>query len=314
MTDTLDEASRQRTLDLYRIVDSLPEAAYSDIVQLASTLCDTPMALVSLVDRERQWFKASTGIDGTQTRRDEAFCNHAIGEPSVLMEVADARDDARFVANPFVTGSMGIRFYAGMPLVGDGGAAIGTVCVLDRKPRELDERQRSGLQALARLTMTLIDARRHEQELERAVLLHDAAKHDAAPQTGAPAAAGYTVAIFQIQELAALAARLGERTLERQLHELEQHLVKLLPTGDSINRTSQSPDFIAVLHGDAAATEQQLRAVFDEFTARTGIVALSGSAPAQSAQERIEMVYLRADDALSEARDAASQPLPHAEG
>lgn len=308
MSDSLDESSRQRTLDLYRIVDSLPEAAYADIVSLASILCDTPMALISLIDRERQWFKASTGVDGTQTRRDEAFCNHAIGEPSVLMEVPDATRDPRFVANPLVTGQMGIRFYAGMPLVADGGAAIGTVCVLDKKPRELDARQRSGLEALTRLTMTLIDARRHEQELERKVLLHDVAQHE----TAVPAAAGYAVAIFQIQELAAHAARLGERTLERQLHELEQRLVAVLPAGDSINRTSHSADFIAVLHGDAAATEQRLRATFEEYAARGGIVTLCGSACAQHANERIEQVYLRADDALSAARDAASQPLPSA--
>lgn len=307
MSDALDESSRQRTLDLYRIVDSLPEAAYADIVKLASILCDTPMALISLIDRERQWFKASTGVDGTQTRRDEAFCNHAIGEPSVLMEVPDATRDPRFQANPLVTGTMGVRFYAGMPLVADGGAAIGTVCVLDKQPRELDARQRSGLEALARLTMTLIDARRHEQELERAVLLHDIVQHEAAAPTPA---AGYTVAIFQVQELAAHAARLGERTLERQLHELEQRLVASLPAGDSINRTSHSADFIAVLHGDAAATEQRLRASLDEFAARGGIVTLCGSAGTRDPHERIEQVYLRADDALTKARDAASQPLP----
>lgn len=307
MAEPMDEATRQRVLDTYRIVDSLPEAAYRDIVELASTLCDTPIALVSLVDRDRQWFKASRGLETTGTRRDEAFCNHAIEAPAQLMEVPDARRDSRFQANPLVTGDLSLRFYAGMPLVAEGGAAIGTVCVLDKQPRELDARQRAGLEALARLTMTLIEARQHEQQLERAVLFAEAAK----AETGAAPAAGgrYSVVILQIQDLAGHALRLGERTLERQLQELERQLQAALAlhSGDSINRTSLSPDFIAVLHGTAApATEQALRGIVGEFTARSGIEVRSGSAEAAGATERIEQVFLRADEALTRAKDAAA--------
>lgn len=303
MAAPMDETTRQRVLDTYRIVDSLPEAAYRDIVELASTLCDAPIALVSLVDRERQWFKASRGLDAAGTRRDEAFCNHAIEAPAQLMEVPDARRDSRFQANPLVTGDLSLRFYAGMPLLAEGGAAIGTVCVLDKQPRELDARQRAGLEALARLTMTLIQARQHEQQLERAVLFAEAAK----AETGAAAAAGgYSVVILQIQELAGHALRLGERALERHLQELERQLQAALAphSGDSINRTSLSPDFIAVLHGTAApAKEQALRAVAGEFSARSGIAVRSGSAAAAGATERIEQVFLRADEALTQAKD-----------
>lgn len=303
MTPHLDETSRQRALDMYRVVDSLPEAAYDDIVSLASILCDAPIALVSLIDRERQWFKASHGLDATQTRRDEAFCNHAIGEPAVLMEVSDARKDARFDANPLVTGDLAVRFYAGVPLVTETGAAIGTVCVLDRKPRQLDAAQRSGLQALARLTMTLLDARRHEQELERVVLLHEAAHIE---QGAAPQRCSYTVAIYQMQEFAGHVQRVGARTLERQLQELDRQLHEVLQPGDSINRTSESADFIAVLHGDdTAATEQRLRERFDAFTERSGIAVAVGSAASQEPAERIEHVFIRADEALSQSKDAA---------
>lgn len=293
-----DESARQRTLDTYRIVDSLPEQAYNDIVTLASTLCETPIAVVSLIDRERQWFKASTGLDSSGTPRDQAFCSHAIEAPTQLMEVADARDDARFIANPLVTGDFALRFYAGMPLLTGSGAAVGTVCVIDRKPRELNAAQRSGLQALARLTMTLLDARLHQQELERAVLLADAAHAEAAAAPGG----GYTVAILQVQDLAGHVARLGERTLERRLQEFEQQLHGVLAPGDSINRTSHSPDFIAVLHGDVQAKERRLRELADAFAASSGMQLFTGSAAAGNSGERIEQVFVRADEALTAAK------------
>jgi GAF domain-containing protein len=294
-----DEAIRQRVLDTYRVVDSLPEVAYDDIVQLASIICDAPMALMSLVDRDRQWFKASRGLGGTGSRRDEAFCAHAIEAPTTLMEVRDARQDERFLTNPFVTGDVGLRFYAGMPLVTPGGEAIGTVCVLDNKPRALDARQREGLKSLARLTMTLLDARLHEHELERAVMLAEA--------NARPPEMRFAVVILQVQGFAEHAQRMGERALERQLHDLERNFVEVVDAslGDSVNRTSHSADFIAVLHGDgAAATEQRLRDRADAFSARSGIPFAVASATSIDATERIEQVFLRADEALTEAKDA----------
>lgn len=311
----LDEPARQRVLDTYRVVDSLPEAAYRDIVSLASLLCDTPIAVVSLVDRERQWFKASHGLASTGTRRDEAFCSHAIEAPTQLMEVPDARNDSRFTTNPLVTGEMSLRFYAGMPLVTEEGAAIGTVCVLDSKPRQLDAAQRNGLQALARLTMTLLDARLQQQELERAVLLADASHADAVAPVGI--GASYTVAILQVQDLAGHAMRMGERTLERHLQDLERQLQERLApeTGDSINRTSHSADFIAVLHGaDTHAVERALRDSAEAFAARHGMRLLSGSAAASTASDRIEQVFLRADEALTRAKDTAVQTVVGAPG
>ncbi|MDC8013540.1 GAF domain-containing protein [Tahibacter sp. BL] len=305
MAKPLEETTRQRVLDTYRVVDSLPEAAYDDIVALASILCDTPIALVSLVDRDRQWFKASRGLDATGTRRDEAFCNHAIDAPAQLMEVADAREDARFAENPLVTGDLSLRFYAGMPLVTEEGAAIGTVCVLDRKPRALDAAQRTGLSALARLTMTLLDARLRQQESERAAIFAEVeASHAEAPERDdlAQAGGGYAVAIFQVQDLAGHALKLGERTIERRLQDLERELHDALEpgSGDSVNRTSHSSDFIAVLHGDdTRGKERTLRDRVDAFAARHGMAFVAASAAAYGGAERIERVFLRADDELT---------------
>lgn len=307
MSENLDEAARQRALDIYRVVDSLPETAYNDIAYLASVLCDTPIALVSLIDRDRQWFKASQGFSETGTRRDEAFCNHAIETPLEIMEVPDAQTDSRFESNPLVTGEHSIRFYAGMPLVTEAGAAIGTVCVLDRQPRMLDAKQRNGLQALTRLTMSLLDARLHERELQRSLLLSEAAHAEVA--AAAKAREGFTVAIFQVQDLAGAARLIGERVLERHLQDLDLRLHEALKQypGDNVNRTSHSEEFIAVLHGDdTSAAMQSLLEHASAFEQSTGLKILSSQAAASEPTERLELVFLRADDALSALKDAAS--------
>jgi GAF domain-containing protein len=295
-----DEAERQRVLDMYRIVDTLPESAYEDIVQLASTLCDTPIALLTLIDRDRQWFKASLGLDGAQTRREDAFCARAIEAPSDLMEVPDAQQDPRFIANPYVTGAPHVRFYAGMPLVAPTGEAMGTVCVIDEVPRRLDDRQRRGLAALSRLTMTLLDARLHERELERAVAFAESA----AAHPGEP----FTVMILQAQGTPEAVTRMGDRAVERQLQALEQRFGAVLKagSGDSVNRTTDSPDFIAVLRTGAPETERLLRECAATFARESGMPVLSASARAETPDDRIELVYLRADEALTRIKDEAA--------
>jgi len=307
MTDSLNEAARQRALDIYRVVDSLPEAAYNDIVHLASVLCDTPIALVSLIDRNRQWFKASRGFSEFETRRDEAFCNHAIATPLQLMEVPDALIDSRFADNPLVTGEQSIRFYAGMPLVTEAGVAIGTVCVLDRKPRTLDATQRQALQALARLTMSLLDASLREQELQRSVLLSETAQVEAPVLE--KAAEGFTVAIFQVQDIAGVARLIGERVVERHMQDLEKRLHEALQEfpGSNINHASHSEEFIAVLQGDDTRAEMQsLQNYASAFEHDTGLKILSSHAAATSPSERLEIVFVRADEALTLLKDEAS--------
>ena len=154
------ERERLRALESYQVLDTGDEAIFDAFVNLAAELADTPIALVSLVDEHRQWFKARRGLTTRETPRDQAFCAYALDDRVNTLEVKDARSDDRFSSNPLVTGDPGIRFYAGFPLVAPNGARLGTICVIDRKPRTLTERQRDALTELSHAVMAVLDARR----------------------------------------------------------------------------------------------------------------------------------------------------------
>ena len=173
----VNEAARLQALQSYRILDTLPESQYQDIVELASIICGTPIAVVSLVDHDRQWFKAKTGLDATETGRDIAFCAHALLTPEALTIVPDAASDPRFFDNPLVTGDLHIRFYAGAPLKTQDGLALGTLCVIDREPRELSATQRTALATLSRQVMSQLELRRKiAQQEQTQVLLEQSEK------------------------------------------------------------------------------------------------------------------------------------------
>ena len=165
-----NEGARVAALQAYRVLDTLPESTYDDLVQIASAICGTPTALISLVDTDRQWFKARVGLDSTETSRDVAFCAHAILNPSEVLTVPDATKDARFVENPLVAGDPGIRFYAGAPLVTPEGEGLGTLCVMDYVPRNLEPHQLLSLQALARQVMQHLEMRREIERTEDALM------------------------------------------------------------------------------------------------------------------------------------------------
>lgn len=166
-TTTL-EAARIAALNRYAILDSEPEESFDDLVILAAHVCKAPMALLSLVDDHRQWFKSKVGVEVRETPKEISVCAHAIQQHDLFI-VPDMLEDARFRENPLVVGEPRIRFYAGAPLVNEDGFALGTLCVADREPRELDEEQKAALQSLSRLALRQMELRKNLQLLKEAL-------------------------------------------------------------------------------------------------------------------------------------------------
>ena len=163
-----NEAARLKALHAYHILDTDPEQAFDDLTLLASQVCGTPIALITLVDEKRQWFKSRVGIDVTQTERSISFCAHAIEQPGLFV-VPDTLSDRRFRENPLVVNDPHIRFYAGAPLLTRDGDPLGTICVIDSMPRTLTEGQRAALNALRRQAEAQLELRRKLDELRVAI-------------------------------------------------------------------------------------------------------------------------------------------------
>lgn len=162
------EPRRLETLRLYGVLDTAPERELDDLTRLAAEICDTPISLISLVDQSRQWFKSRVGLAVSATPRDQAFCAHAILTPEELLVVPDALADSRFSDNPLVTSDPKIRFYAGAPLVVAGGLALGTLCVIDTRPRELSPHQQRALRTLRGAAVAQLELKRRMAELAAA--------------------------------------------------------------------------------------------------------------------------------------------------
>lgn len=180
------EEARLASLASYEILDTAPEEEYDAIVRLAASLCGTSIAAVTLIDRERQWLKACIGVDLTETSRDVAFCAHTIVSEETMTLVRNTTEDPRFADNPLVTEG-GLRFYAGVPLVGEDGFALGSLCVVGFEPRDLDEAQATALRSLARLVVSQLELRRKNRllrEAEAAVRNAEKSKADFLASTG----------------------------------------------------------------------------------------------------------------------------------
>ncbi len=160
----MKEKLRQKALNSYKLVDTLPEKSYDDITQIAAYICDTPISMITMLDYNRNFLKSHYGVDASESPRDLSFCTHAIQCDESIFIIEDAREDERFKRNPLVTGEPNMIFYAGVSLINKMGHALGTLCVFDRTPRKLDEKQIKTLKALASQVVSLFEL--HKQNLE----------------------------------------------------------------------------------------------------------------------------------------------------
>jgi GAF domain-containing protein len=167
------EVKRLNVLWQYDVLDTVPEEVFDDLTELAARICEAPIALISLVDEDRQWFKSKVGITINETSRDISFCAHAIKQEDLFI-IPDATKDERFAKNPLVTSDPKIRFYAGAPLITPDGYALGSLCVIDKVPRELKLEQKQALRVLSRHVMTQLELRRHSKDLAEAHKAKDA--------------------------------------------------------------------------------------------------------------------------------------------
>jgi GAF domain-containing protein len=172
-----NDSERVAALQKYAILDTEPEQAFDDLTLLASFICKTPIAMISLIDENRQWFKSKIGIKPSETPRDIAFCSVAIQQPEVMV-VPDTLKDERFKNNPFVTSEPNIRFYAGAPLINEDGYALGTLCVIDQSPREISNEQKEALLALSRLVLAQLEFRRNLKLLKEALTERTKDEHE----------------------------------------------------------------------------------------------------------------------------------------
>jgi class 3 adenylate cyclase len=166
IADLNKERDRLAALYQYQVLDTEPEDAYDRIVNIASYISGSPISLITLIDEERQWFKANKGFGLSETSRDISFCNHAIENDNV-MEVENALEDVRFQNNPLVTGDTEIRFYAGAPLVTPEGHRLGTLCVIDREPRQLTGEQKQILESLSQQVIAQMELSKKQRQLQQ---------------------------------------------------------------------------------------------------------------------------------------------------
>lgn len=229
------EAERLAALQRYRILDTARDQEFDDLVTIARTICNTPMGAVTLIDRDRQWFKSLQGLEGEQTPRDDAFCAHTILAPQELTVVQDARDDARFSGNPSVVGDPHIRFYAGAPLLSSDGYALGSLCVFDSVPAQLAAPQANALRALSRQVSRMMEMRLLRMQID-----HHQDEHD-----------WYEARLAEYyQQLEQANLELSEQTRTDPLTGLSNRRALTAALADAIERAGEVPPAVAIVDID----------------------------------------------------------------
>ncbi|CAH0145563.1 sensor domain-containing diguanylate cyclase [Pseudomonas brassicacearum] len=267
-----DEAARLKSLHSLKLLDTAPEERFDRLTRLARRLFDVPIALVSLVDANRQWFKSSAGLDASETPREISFCGHAILQDQIL-EICDAQQDERFHDNPLVTDKPGIRFYAGHPLGLEDGSKLGTLCLLDTKPRKLNDEERELLRDLARMAeqemvavqmasmdeLTLLSNRRGFRMLAQHAL-------DVCDRLSRPA----TLLFFDLNDFKPINDRYGHAEGDNALKTFADVLRIAFRESDVIGRLG-GDEFVALLtgssHVETAAIMARLKEILDERNA-----------------------------------------------
>ncbi|WP_214512746.1 GGDEF domain-containing protein [Pseudomonas brassicacearum] len=267
-----DEAARLKNLHSLKLLDTAPEERFDRLTRLARRLFDVPIALVSLVDANRQWFKSSAGLDASETPREISFCGHAILQDQIL-EICDAEQDERFHDNPLVTDKPGIRFYAGHPLGLEDGSKLGTLCLLDTRPRKLNDEERELLRDLARMAeqemvavqmasmdeLTLLSNRRGFRTLAQHAL-------NVCDRLSRPA----TLLFFDLNDFKPINDRYGHAEGDNALKTFADVLRIAFRESDVIGRLG-GDEFVALLtgssHVEIAAIMARIKEILDERNA-----------------------------------------------
>ncbi|MFP4431482.1 MAG: GAF domain-containing sensor histidine kinase [Spirochaetota bacterium] len=277
-----EEAARLARLRSYDILDTLDEKEYDDIVRLVAQICDTPMANISFVDRDRQWFKSVVGLEDRETPRDIAFCGHTILGDELLV-VPDAQADERFSDNPLVTAGPRIRFYAGMPLITPDGYRLGALCAIDSVPRSLTNEQRQALEILSHHVVNLLELRAQRRSFEELSDLKTRMMAIMAHDLRSPmAAVASAVSLLKDDELSdddrvAVMQELG------QLLDSTQYLIDNVVTWASGEMTDPAPASIDVVDL-RELSEELVESLYDDFAAKGNRLTahINGAGPIES--------------------------------